>query len=103
MLHTCRLALSSLCEAINGRTTICPLLQGRSYAKRFNDTYITSTELQREMNVTRAALLYARRRGTLPEPIVVNDGQLTMWERSIVEPYLREWKYMLAIRRGQPA
>ena len=55
------------------------------------------------MNVTRAALLYARRRGTLPEPIVVNDGQLTMWERSIVEPYLREWKYMLAIRRGQPA
>lgn len=71
--------------------------------QRFNETYITSTELQREMNVTRAALLYARRRGTLPEPIVVNDGQLTMWERSVLEPYLREWKYMLAIRRGQPA
>lgn len=68
--------------------------------KRFDETYITSTDLQRELGVSRAAVLYARKRGALPEPIVVNDGQLTMWERATLKPYLDAWVKELNARRG---
>ena len=68
--------------------------------KRFEETYITSTELQREAGVTRSAVMYARKRGDLPEPIVVNDGQLTLWERATLKPFLDKWLGQLKSRRG---
>lgn len=72
----------------------------RTAQQRFDETYITSTDLQRELGVSRAAVLYARKRGTLPEPVVVNDGQLTMWERDTLKPYLDAWVADLNARRG---
>jgi len=74
-----------------------------SAQQRFNETYITTTELQRTLKVTRATVLYARRRGWLPEPIVVNDGQLTVWERATLQPYIDTWRDMLTARRAGAA
>ena len=67
---------------------------------RFNDTYITSTEIMRDLGISRATLLNARRTGRLPEAIVVNDGQLYMWERNSISDYLQAWKTILVCRRG---
>ena len=68
--------------------------------ERFNDTYITSTEIMRDLKISRASLLNARRNGRLPDAIVVNDGQLYMWEREKIEGYLHAWKTILQCRRG---
>ena len=68
--------------------------------QRFNAAYITTTEVQRKLGVSRAAVLYARRRGILPEPIVVNDGQLTIWEREALQPYYDAWRAKLCATRA---
>lgn len=68
--------------------------------ERFDETYITASDLQRELRVSRAAVMYARKRGALPEPITVNDGQLTMWERVTLKPFLDTWIRDLNTRRG---
>lgn len=67
--------------------------------KRFDRTYISSTELQKILAVSRATILYARRRGDLPDPIVVNDGLINMWERDAIQPYIDKWKASLESRR----
>ena len=67
---------------------------------RFDEMYITSAEIQRDMNVSRSTLLNARKRGLLPDPIVVNDGQLFIWERNSVKDNISAWKVILGIRRG---
>ena len=71
--------------------------------ERFDATYITSTEIQHDMNVSRSTLLNARKRGLLPDPIVVNDGQLFMWERSSIADNLAAWKLILGVRRANNA
>lgn len=71
--------------------------------KNFDNTYITSTQIMRDLSVSRAGLLYARQRGLLPDPIVVNDGQLFIWERATVTPYLDAWRVILNVRRGAQA
>ena len=67
----------------------------------FDKTYITSTQIMRDLCVSRAGLLYARQRGLLPEPIAVNDGQLFIWERATVMTYLDAWRVILNVRRGE--
>ncbi len=62
--------------------------------------YITSAEIQQDLGITRAAILYARRTGKLPEAIEVQPGTLFIWERKTVEPYLSAWKTILNARRG---
>jgi hypothetical protein len=66
----------------------------------FNKKYVSSSELQRELSVTRSAIMYARRRNQLPEPIVVNEGQLCLWERAVLKPYLDKWKEDRGMNRG---
>jgi hypothetical protein len=68
--------------------------------KNFDDTYITSAQIMRDLRVSRAGLLYARKRGLLPNPIVVNHGQLFIWERATVTPHLEAWQRILNARRG---
>lgn len=72
----------------------------RSAQKRFDETYISSSEICRTLSISRAAIVNARRRGLLPDPVVVNDIQLYLWERSTVKPYLDAWTIMLGARRG---
>lgn len=66
----------------------------------FDKKYICSTEICRDLGISRPTVLHARRRGFLPDPIVVNGGQLYLWERSIVDPYLAAWRLTLGCRKG---
>lgn len=69
--------------------------------ERFDAAYVSSTELMRELGVSRTALLKARERGLLPEAIVVNAGQLLVWEREPLKPFLEGWRLVLRARRGE--
>ena len=70
---------------------------------RFDELYITSSEIQKDLQVNRSAILYARRRGMLPEPIVVHGTRAFIWERAKATPFIEAWKISLASRRGQLA
>lgn len=67
---------------------------------RFDAIYISSTQIMSELEVSRPAVLQARRRGLLPEPVVVNQTQIYLWERATVKPFLDAWRISLASRRG---
>lgn len=67
----------------------------------FDRRYITSTEIQRELGVERSTILYARRRGMLPEPIIVQGVRAFIWERDKIRPYLNAWRLSLRSRRGE--
>lgn len=69
----------------------------------FDEKYITSSEIQKELKVNRSAILYARRRGMLPEPIVVRGSRSFIWDREKAKPFLEAWKLSLASRRGELA
>ncbi len=66
----------------------------------FDKTYITAAQIMKDLGLTRGGLLYARKSGKLPDPIVVNDGRLLIWERSTVSQYLDAWNTILKARRG---
>ena len=69
--------------------------------QEFDEVYITSSEIVQELGVCRATLVNARRRGLLPDPIVVNGAQIFVWKRDVVRPYLDAWRLMLQARRGE--
>lgn len=66
---------------------------------KFNETYITASEMCERLKITRTSLLQARRRGQLPNPIDVCQQRIFVWERKAVEPYLDAWEQILKIRR----
>jgi predicted DNA-binding transcriptional regulator AlpA len=68
--------------------------------REFDSKYITASEIMKDLGITRPTLKYARSTNKLPEPIVLNDGTLFVWERETVRPYLDAWKAALMIRRG---
>jgi hypothetical protein len=70
--------------------------------KRFDEQYITSSEIMRDLKVSRVTILLARRSGKLPEPIDV-QGKIFVWEREKVKDYLASWKHVLDVRRGTRA
>lgn len=69
--------------------------------EQFDAQYIAAPEIMKSLGVTRGALLYARRVGKLPEPIVVGNGILFIWDRMEVQPILEAWKAELLKRREQ--
>lgn len=79
-----------------------PVLEPLTAQQRFDTLYISSLEIAERMRVSRPAVLHARRRGLLPDPVCVNDGQIYIWERAIVEPYMNAWEVSLKLRRGEP-
>lgn len=68
---------------------------------RFNQTYITSSEVGRRLGVTRPAIHFRRKAGLLPNAIAVQDSQLFIWERDAIEPYLKKWEEHLQSKRTQ--
>jgi hypothetical protein len=66
----------------------------------FDKQYIAASEIMETLGVTRAALLYARRVGRLPNGIVVSKGLLFVWEREKIQPHLDAWQKELLARRG---
>lgn len=71
--------------------------------KRFNETYITSAEICRELRVTRPSIMQARKRGLLPEPIAVNGSAIYIWERAAIAENLSAWRIILTARRSAHA
>lgn len=69
--------------------------------KRFDELYITSSEICKELNVNRCTLLQARQRGLLPDPIAVNDAQIYVWERATVRPFVDSWYQSLIAHRNR--
>jgi hypothetical protein len=60
---------------------------------RFNETYITATEIATEMQVSRPAVLRAKRIGLLPEPIAVGASEhVCIWERATALPAMEKWR-----------
>ena len=72
-----------------------------SAQERFDNIYISSREIVERLEVSRPTISQARKRGLLPDPVVINDTLIYLWERSSVEPYLVSWEMMLRVRRGQ--
>lgn len=71
--------------------------------QEFDEIYITSSEIGQVLGVCRATLLNARRRGILPDPIVVNGAQIFIWKRNLLQPYLDQWRNVLQERRRETA
>lgn len=73
--------------------------QDETPQQRFDRLYITSSEICRLLNVSRTAVLQARRRGLLPGAVCVKEGALYVWERAHVRSNLQAWQLILKTRR----
>lgn len=78
-------------------------MECKTAEERFNEKYITSTEIGEQLQVGRSTILQARARGLLPDAIVVRGVPAYLWERATLQPYLNAWKLMLDARRGKLA
>lgn len=68
---------------------------------RFDKIYITGSEIEERLCVSRANILYARRRGMLPNALTVGNSGMYIWEREGLEPFLFAWNLSLQSSRGQ--
>lgn len=68
--------------------------------ERFDEKYISSREILDRLQVSRPTISQARRRGLLPDPVVINDTLIYLWERATVEPYLASWELILKVKRA---
>lgn len=68
--------------------------------EQFDREYITSSEIYKELGVTRPALHFRRKAKKLPEAIVLPGGQLLLWHRAEIQPFLEEWKAHLKSKQG---
>lgn len=89
------------CSGCTG-SLLNPVHEPSTAQQRFNSAYINSSEIAALVGVSRTAILHARQRGLLPDPIVVNDSRIYVWEREAVAPYITAWHNALKLRRGQP-
>lgn len=64
---------------------------GLSAQEHFDRTYITSTQIAVQLNVTRSTVMQMRLTGKLPDPIAVNDSLIYIWERNTAEDYMKRW------------
>jgi predicted DNA-binding transcriptional regulator AlpA len=69
---------------------------------RFDKAYITSGEICDRLGLCRTSVLQAKKRGTLPDSVMVG-GTMLIWERAKVEPYLDAWSLILRTRRATAA
>jgi predicted DNA-binding transcriptional regulator AlpA len=67
--------------------------------KEFDTLYMTSSEIARRLGVTRAAIIQARQKGMLPDPIMV-ESHLTIWKRVFIEPFVEAWQKKRNARIG---
>lgn len=61
----------------------------------FDRLYITTGEIISSMGVSRTAVAAARKRGALPDAIVVGDNRTCIWARDNVKPHLDKWQEQL--------
>lgn len=58
--------------------------------EEFDKKYISSSEICKMVGVTRAAIIQARRKGILPNPINIDD-HLFLWVRADIQESLDNW------------
>lgn len=67
----------------------------------FDSAYITASEIIETLSISRAAFMYARVSGRMPEaPIVVNKGRLLIWLREEIAPVIAAWKQEIDSRKS---
>lgn len=69
----------------------------------FEQKYISAHEIAKLLGVTRQSVHFARKRGALPNPILVGPDMIYIWERAALKPYLDAWADQLHASRGVPA
>jgi hypothetical protein len=77
--------------------------ESKTAQQRFDSTYISSAEICAELCIGRTSVLNARRNLLLPDPVLVNNGLVWLWEREKVRPILDEWKAARQRRQAVPA
>lgn len=60
--------------------------------EQFNNTFISVKGIANQVGVVPAAVYYAVKRGTLPEPIRINDLGAQLWVREEIKTVLENWK-----------
>lgn len=72
--------------------------------EEFDAKYISSTEICRDLDVTRASIVNARARGALPEPVQVKrangDPHIMLWLREEAAPFIESWRLELEAGRA---
>ena len=66
----------------------------------FDKTYISSSEIAKLVSVSRVAVSNATARGLLPNPISINNGTITIFEREKVMPFVSAWQTVLNAKRA---
>jgi hypothetical protein len=69
--------------------------------EEFDQIWITSSEICRELRIDRSTIVQGRKRGLLPDPVKINGDQILLWKREDVRQNLDAWKLMLKARRGE--
>jgi len=69
----------------------------------FDKKYITPNEIEQRLSVARSTILYARKKGTLPNAIYITGANIYIWERELLEPHLVKWAEQLTERRRKSA
>lgn len=77
---------------------------GLSLQERFDQTYISTTEICQRLGVSRTTIFHGARTGKLPESIMIrrSDGgiHILLWLRAEAEPMMVEWAKSIAARKG---
>lgn len=71
--------------------------------EEFDKKYITASEIVDRLNVSRIAIVTAKKRGILPTPIVLPGLKTQLWVRSAIKRNLDEWEKNLEYRRSKVA
>lgn len=71
------------------------------YQRRFDQLYISSTDICQRLGVSRVQLFSRKKRGDLPGGVVVNGAQITLWERAKIEPHLQAWETEIEKRKSR--
>lgn len=60
--------------------------------QEFDKAYVTSCEILKRVGMTSTGLCLAQDRGRFPRPTVRAGRMLGLWQRDIVEPYIRQFE-----------
>lgn len=74
-----------------------------SQQRRFDETYVTAHEIAKTLNVSRTTVHHARKRGALPDPILVGPDLIYIWERVATQPYIDALRDQALARKAVPA
>ncbi len=69
--------------------------------ERFDQHYITSSEIQSVLSISRSSIMYARKCGRLPGAIHVKlaGTGAYIWERGPIQRHIDAWALSLTVRR----